>query len=396
MGSSQPEPRFDTVIVRLGGEIGIKAAWTRKLYERRLIGNIKAVLKHYAIQCEALNRKFGRLYLKTSQAQNASQKLARVFGISSVSPALETTSKLGDIIEKSVQIAGSTFRKGSSFAVRCRRVGRHTYTSQDVCREVGRQVLDTYSEHGLRVDLKSPDSALNVEVREDKAYISTEVMRGVGGLPLGAQPRVVCLLKGDVSSPVACWMVMKRGCPILALHFDETPFNDKSTKQALEAAKTLFEWAIGFPRRVYFVSHGPNLAEIEQNSPKKLRRVLSKRLMYRIAERVAEMQHAEGIVTGESFNEPAGEALHLLTLQDKAAKNFPIHRPLIGLDKPEIKDLARKIGMPDVVAPKLKPSEAALKIQVAISSEEVSWAEEKLNIDELVKRSLETIKPFSL
>jgi len=387
---NQPEPEFDTVIIRLGGEIGIKAAWTRKLYERRLIGNIKAVLKHHAIPYEALNRRFGRLYLKTSQAQSASKKLAKVFGISSVSPALETTSKLSDIIDKSVQIAGSTFKKESSFAVRCRRVGRHTYTSQDVCREVGRQVLDAYSERGLRVDLKSPDITLSVEVREDKAYISTEVMQGVGGLPLGAQPKVVCLLNGDINSPVACWMVMKRGCPILLLHFDETPFNNENTNRALKAAETLFEWAIGFPRKVYIVPYGPNLAQIEQNCPKKLRRVLSNRMMYRVAERVAEMEHAEGIVTGESFKEPAGEALHVLSLQDEVAKHLPVYRPLIGLDAYEIDELARKIRTFKISSGRrMKKREKTPKI---IKLKEVKEAEARLNMDEMVEASLKSLR----
>jgi len=387
VGLKQPPNHFDTVIIRLGGEIGIKAAWTRKLYERRLISNIKAVLKHHAIPYEALNRRFGRIYLKTSQAQSASKKLAKVFGISSVSPALETTSKLSDIIDKSVQIVGSTFRKRSSFAVRCRRVGKHNYTSQDVCREVGRRVLDAYSERGLRVDLKRPDVTLSVEVREDKAYISTEVMRGVGGLPLGAQPKVVCLLNGDINSPVACWMVMKRGCPILLLHFDETPFNKESINRALKAAKTLFEWAIGFPRRVYIVPYGPNLAQIEQNCPKKLKRVLSKRIMYRVAERVAEMEHAEGIVTGESFNEPAGEALHVLSLQDEAAKQFPVYRPLIGLYTTEIDELARKIGtFENSSGRRIKKREKIIKLK------EVKEAEARLNMDEMVEASLKSLR----
>jgi len=397
MSFNQAELGFDIVIIRLGGEIGIKAAWTRKMYERRLIGNIKAVLKYYDIPHEALNRRFGRLYLKTSQAQSASQRLARVFGVSSVSPALKTTSKLSDIIDKSVQVAGSTLKKRSSFAVRCRRVGEHTYTSQDVCREVGRHVLDTYSEHGLRVDLKSPDTTLSVEVREDEAYIFTDVMRGVGGLPLGAQPKAVCLLNENIGSAVACWMVMKRGCPILPLHFSEDPaFINEDTDRALKAAKTLFEWAMGFPRKVGIVSHGLNLAQIEQNCPKKLKSVLSKRVMYRVAKRVAEMEHAEGIVTGESINEAAGQALHVLSLQDEAAEPFPVHRPLIGLDAAEIEELARKIGIHDVVVQKVDVSEAPLKTEVAISREEVSQAEENLNIDELVKRSVEAIKTLSL
>jgi len=394
VGFNQPQQLFDTVIIRLGGEIGIKAAWTRKLYERRLISNVKAVLKHYAILYESLNRRFGRLYLKTSQTQSTAPKLAKVFGISSVSPALETTSKLSDILDKSVQTAGSTFKKGSSFAVRCRRVGRHAYTSQDVCREVGRQLLNAYSERKLRVNLKNPDVTLSIEVREEKAYIFTDVTKGVGGLPLGAQPKVVCLLNGDISSPVACWMVMKRGCPILPLHFEETPFNKESTNRALKAAKTLFEWTIGFPTKVYIVSHGSNLAQIEQNCPKKLKHVLSKRMMYRVAEQVAETEHAEGIVTGESFNEQAEKALHALSLQDEAAKHFPVHRPLIGLDATEIDDLARKIGTFEISPmQRMKKRETTPKKSLKIIKlKEVEEVEARLNIEEMMEASLKSLR----
>jgi thiamine biosynthesis protein ThiI len=394
VGFNRSEQRFDTVVIRLGGEIGIKAAWTRKLYERRLIANIKAVLKYHAIPYEALNRRFGRLYLKTSKAQSASEKLMKVFGVSSVSPAIETTSKLSDIIDKSVQIAGSTFKKKSSFAVRCRRVGKHAYTSQDVCREVGRQVLNAYSKQGLRVNLKSPDVTLSIEVREDKAYIFTDALQGVGGLPLGTQPKVVSLLNGDMSLLVACWMVMKRGCPVLPLHFDETPFNNESTNQALKSAKTLFEWTIGFPRNVYIVSHGPNLAQIEQNCQKKLRDVLSKRVMYRVAKRLAEIEHAEGVVTGESLNKPASEALHVLSLQDEAAKHFPVYRPLTGLDASEIDDLARKIGTFELSSgQKMKKSEATREI---IKLKEVKEAELRLNMDEMVEASLKSLRTIYL
>jgi thiamine biosynthesis protein ThiI len=394
VGFNRSEPEFDTVIIRLGGEIGIKAAWTRKLYERRLIANVKAVLKHHDISHEALNRRFGRLYLKTSEAQSASKKLARVFGISSVSPAIETTSKLSDILDKSVNIVDSTFRKRSSFAVRCRRVGKHIYTSQDVCREVGRQLLDAYSERSLRVDLKNPDATLSIEVREDKAYISTEVIRGVGGLPVGTQPKLVSLLSGDISSPVACWMVMKRGCPILPLHFDETPANKKSTNRALKAAKTLFEWSTGFPRKVHIVSHGPNLAQIEPNCPKKLKRVLSKRMMYRVAEQVAEMEHAEGIVTGEFFNKPASKALHVLSLQDEAAKHFPVYRPCLGLDTLEIDELAQKIGAFETSSiRRMKKRETIPKqSEKIIKLKEIKEAEARLNTDEMVEASLNSLR----
>src|SRR3989304_6825026 len=110
------ELRYDTVVVRFGGEIGIKADWTRRLYERRLITNIKAVLREHVISYSAFVRKFGRLYIKTKQAEETAEKLTRDFGISSLSPALETTSDLNDILNVSTRLAASGFKKAKSFA----------------------------------------------------------------------------------------------------------------------------------------------------------------------------------------------------------------------------------------------------------------------------------------
>ncbi|MDH5438796.1 MAG: THUMP domain-containing protein, partial [Candidatus Bathyarchaeota archaeon] len=182
---------FDSVIVRYGGELGIKGAWTRRFYERRLLKNIKSVLKRYEILYNRIIRKHGRLFLKTSLTTESSKKLARVFGVSSLSPALETTSKLDEIVDKSVFLAGLILREENTFAVKCRRVGHHPYTSTDVCREVGRRVLDAFPERCLTVNLKRPDETLGVEVRNDQAFVYSMVVEGAGGLPLGTQPRVV-------------------------------------------------------------------------------------------------------------------------------------------------------------------------------------------------------------
>jgi thiamine biosynthesis protein ThiI len=399
MSPKQQEPQFDTVIIRFGGEIGIKAAWTRKFYERRLASNIKATLKQHATPYETLNRKFGRFYLKTLEAEDASRKLTKVFGVSSVSPALEISSELSDITQDSVRIAGSILKEGSSFAVSCRRVGQHGYTSQDVCREVGRQILLTYAGRRLRVDLKHPETTINVEVRENKAYIYTGVIKGPGGMPLGSQPKVVCLLNGDINSLAACWMVMKRGCPVLLLHFDKSPFENENTTQVFEIAKTLFEWAAGFPRNVYVVSHGSNMKKIDDDCSKELRRILSKRMMYRIAEQLGEKQNAEGIVTGESLNKPAHEALHILRLQDAAVARLPVHRPLIGLDTSEIEELAEKISANEKsLVQKMKKRKTIPKLRVlkGVTLKEVKEAEAKLPVERMVEASLKSLRIITL
>jgi thiamine biosynthesis protein ThiI len=396
LNSSKSELRFDTVIVRFGGEIGIKAAWTRRLYERRLIGNIKAVLKQQGIEHEALNRKFGRLYIRTSDAKETCQALSNVFGVSSVSSATKTTSQLKGIVENSILVAGSALKEKQTFAVRCRRVGSHAYTSQDVCRRVGQAVLEAYANHELHVDLGHPDLTLEVEVREDEAYVFLETMKGPGGLPLGTQPKIVGLLNGDVDSLVACWMVMKRGCPIIPLHFIEHPQDSQNQRRALEAAKTLFKWAPGFPTKAYIVSHETYIAKINKNSTRKLKSVLLRRLTYRVAERLAETWRAEGIVTGDSFPKPAEEKLHLFRLYDEAASCLPIHRPIIGLDATEIEELVERIGISRKLSAGDKRQKVPLVSGGKISLKAVKDAEAKLNVDGMVESTLKSLRTVSL
>jgi len=398
VNSSKSEPRFDAVIVRFGGEIGIKAAWTRRFYERRLISNTKAFLKQKGIVYEALNRKFGRLYIRAADAKKACQALNNVFGVSSVSPAIKTTSQLKDIIENSVLVAISALKEKQTFAVRCRRVGSHAYTSQDVCRHVGRAVLDAYRNQELHVDLGHPDLTLEVEVREDEAYVFAETMKGPGGLPLGTQPKIVGLINGDVNSLVACWMTMKRGCPIIPLHLTEHPQDSQSQRRALEAAEILFKWAPGFPAKARIASLEAFIAEINKSSSstRKLKNVLLRRLTYRVAERLAETWRAEGIVTGDSFPKPAGEKLHLFRLYDEAASCLPIHRPIIGLDAPEIKEVAEKIGISWKLLVEGKRQKTPLVSVGKISLKAVKDAEAKLNVAEMVESSLESLRTVSL
>jgi len=396
----EPESaNFDSVIVRYGGEMGIKRAWTRKMYERRLRDNIKSVLKHYEIPYDNVIRKHGRLFLKTSLAMDASSKLAKVFGVTSLSPALETTSKLSDVVDKSVFLAGLTLREEESFAVRCRRVGRHPYTSTDVCIEVGRQVLNGFPERHLRVNLKNPDVTLGIEIRDDKTFVYSMVVDGAGGLPLGTQPKIVGLLSGRVDSSVACWLVMKRGCPIVPLYFDNAPFTDESTtERTLNVARKLFEWSIGFPQKVYVVPNGPNIKEFkERKHLERLTCILCKRMMYRIAEQIADAVRAEAIVTGEAIEEPASQTLRKLRVLDSAATKYPIHRPLLGFEKTEREQMARKIGTYEASIQTAKGCKAASgKPVTGVKPQEVAEAEKALNIEEIVERSVESLKIVNL
>jgi len=386
--------KFDTVIVRFGGEIGIKSEWTRKSYENLILKNIKKALTFHNINLEEFSRRSGRIYIKTKAPIEISEKLVKVFGISSVSPAIETTSNLEDIEEKSLELAKEKLGENAKFAVRCRRIGSHPYTSMDVCRRVGQIILDELATRKLKVDLENPDVEIQIEIREDKAYVYSEVLHGPGGFPLGSQPKLVCLLSGGIDSPVACWLVMKRGAPITPIYFDNYPFTDETTlKRAVKVAEKLAEWAIGYPMKLYIVPHGPNLIEIREKCPERLTCILCKRMMYRMAEEIARKEKAEGIVTGESIGEQASQTLWNLKVLDEAAKQYPVYRPLIGFDKVETERIAKKIGTYEISIQKAKGCEAVPKRPATRASlKNVIKAEKALDIESMVRSSIKNAK----
>ena len=385
---------YDSVIIRFSGELWLKKPWTRKYYEKRLARNLKQTLKHYEVSYTELVRRHGRFYLKTASAVDAADKLARVFGISSVSPAIETASKLDEVMDKSMFLAGIMLKDGDSFAVKCKRVGKQGYSSADVRNLLGQRVLDEFGEKlGLRVDLGNPDVILGVEVRDDQAFVYSQVIDAVGGMPLGVQPKLVGLFSGGIDSVVGCWLVMKRGSPVVPVYFDNSPFTDETTtERALQVAEVLFSWAVGFPRKVYVVQHGENLKQI-MGTNRKYSCLLCKRMMYRVAERLAEQLRAEGIVTGEAIGEQASQTLTNLRVLDSVVKSYPVHRPLLGFDKEETEAIGRKIGTYRFSSKKAGACTAVpYQPSTKAKLEEVIKAEEKLDIEAMVERSLESIK----
>jgi len=342
----------------------------------------------------------GRLFIKTEKAEEACQKIGRVFGISSLSPALETSSRLDDIVKKSLLLADQRLMNRNTFAVKCRRVGSHLYGSRDVCRLVGQQILEKFGEkYGLKVDLKRPNITFGIDIRDDKAFIFDEMVEGQGGLPLGAQQRLIGLLNGEINSAVACWLVMKRGCPIIPLHFDNMPYTcENMTERVVDHARTLFDWAIGFPRRIYILPNGQNLGEIVDKTPSHLTCLLCKRIMYRITEKVSEMFRAEGIVTGETIGKPKSLTLLDLNMLSQAANQYPVHRPLLGFDRQEIEELATKIGVCPPLTKKRKKicSVASARPKTVTKLGKIIEAEKKLNVEKMIERSMKSLKAITL
>ncbi len=387
------KPMFDTVIVRFGGEIGIKAPFTRRQYERRLNTNIKATLKHHAIPYSALSWTPGRLYIRTNQTEEAAQKLSKVFGISSLSPAITTSSSLDEVLNASKQLARRCFKRRDSFAVRCHRVGKHPYTSQEICAKVGEHVLSSLKTLKLTVNLTNPKRTLQLEIRDKKAYLFTDVIRGTGGLPLGTQPKLVCLLKSDVQSASACWMTMKRGCPQVLLHIEESRTKvRKGAEQPVMTAETLMEWSIGFPARLRIARLSRSVKKALAKYPPELAMLAQKRLMYQIAQRVAEATRAEGIVTGDSFGETPVRDVGFFRILDEVAKGLPVYRPLLGLDNEEITLIANRIGLRKTMMGRAEqPStEAAVKLGI------IKEIEQGLGSEKIVEDAFKSMQIIEL
>ena len=388
------EKVYDTIIIRFSGELWLKKLWTRKYYEKRLAKNLKQTLKHYNISYSRLNRKHGRFYLKTKSTIRATSQLAKVFGISSISPAVETTSEIDDIIKYGLKLAEIALKNGNSFAVRCKRVGKHNFSSSYIQKQLGKKVLDHFDQKlDLRVDLGKPDIILGVEIRDNQAFIFLETFEAVGGMPLGVQPRLVGLFSGGIDSVIGLWLVMKRGCPVIPVYFDNSPFTDiTTTERAIRVAEKLFKWSIGFPKKIYIVQHGENLKQIMETD-RKYSCLLCKRMMYRVAERIADKLHAEGIVTGEAIGEQASQTLTNLRVLNMVVKNYPVHRPLLGFDKQETEKLSRKIGTFEASSKKAAPCTAVpYQPSTKAKLEAIRKAEEKLDIEVMIKRTLESIK----
>ncbi|MCW4005893.1 MAG: tRNA 4-thiouridine(8) synthase ThiI [Candidatus Bathyarchaeota archaeon] len=387
----------DTIIVRFSGEIGIKSEWTRRVYEKQTLQNLKLALKAQDLKPKAVVRMRGRIYLKTSEPEKTAEALSRVFGITSISPAVQTTADLEDITATAIEAAQEAMPKGSTFAVRCHRVGTHPYSSIQVCQILGEKILDSLEERSLKVNLTDPQVTLTVEVREQEAFVYAQTVQGAGGFPLGTQGKNVCLLSGGIDSPVACWLVMKRGSPTVPVYIDNEPYTDaQSREKAVDAARKLQDHAIGYLSKILIVPNGENMKAIHQTGDR-YTCLLCKRLMYRIAQEIATQENAVGIVTGEAIGEQASQTMQNLYVIDQAATLYPIHRPLLGFDKNQTEAVAKKIGTYPVSTRKDAGCNAVpSKPSTQAKLEAVQEAEAKLDINSMVKTAVQNTKTIQL
>ena len=382
----------DIIIVRYD-ELALKSKKVRARFEQVVVKNIKAMLDADGCSYSDVSREMGRIFIHTDDA-SAVESAAKVFGVVSTSPAYTCEPTLESTAKLCAEVADGFIHEGESFGIRARRAGIHDFTSRDIGVACGDAVYNKL-EGKTSVDLTNPDREIFAEVRQKKAYVFTESVKGVGGLPLGTQGKMVVLISGGIDSPVAAWMMMKRGCDIILLHMNNEPFSDESTRErAMECIDILQKWSPQKKFTVYEAPHGDSLLAFLDNCNNRLNCVLCRRMMYRVASKVMELEKAHGIITGASLGQVASQ-----TSQNMLAENYgmeePIYHPLIGMDKLEIINIARKIG---TFEPSTKPATCCLAVpeypSTAAKIEEVVKAEDKISVPALVEASMKNIKKF--
>ncbi len=380
------ERTIDSVLVRYG-EIGIKSDRVRSRYERLLVDNIRKRLTFCAIPYDSITRDFGRIFVQTKDAR-AALATARVFGVVSTSRVHTSVANLDVIASDALELVTPLLTPGKSFGIRARRTGAHDFSSKDIGIVAGRKIVKRLA---APVKLSQPDVQVFIDVRADRAYLYTEIIKGVGGLPLGTQGKIVALVSGGIDSPVAAWLMMRRGCSIIPVFFDCGCYTgDGGAQRAFDCVKALTVWA-QTPLKMAILTHNPSITRFKERCPR-LTCVLCKRMMYRIATTIARHEGAYGIVTGESIGQVASQTSENLLVIDNAG-GVPIYRPLIGMDKTEIIRLARHLGTYELSTRGTSTSCCAAPHHPATNADikEVAQCEGELLINELSDQEAESL-----
>lgn len=338
--SAQMEPRTEAarhlILVRPGAELATKSHRTRQSFRRVLRANVADALDRLGVPYR-LRSQWSRLLVETEAPEEALGVLERVFGVGSLSP-VEVTGAAE--VEEIARVGGAHFAaavRGRTYAVRCKRIGTHPFTSLDVERALG-AVLNAEG----RVDLERPEVTVYVEVNAGRAYLFTERRRAIGGLPAGVQGRAVTLVSGGFDSAVAAWRVMRRGvgmdyvfCNLGGAAYE---------RMVLQVVKVLSEaWAFGQRPRLHVIDFTEPVDQLKAECRPGYWQIVLKRLMYRAGEQVARELRADALVTGEAIGQVSSQTVANLNAIDPAA-DLPVLRPLIGWDKQEIVDEAKRIG----------------------------------------------------
>ena len=338
---------MEKIILLKLGEIALKGL-NRASFENRLMGNLRRRISP-----------FGKFEIRSAQSTLYVRKLAGpddavdrafeaagdVFGVVARSMAAECEKNYGAIRETALSFLAERFTEAATFKVDARRSDkRFPMTTPEIMETLGGDILEKYPH--LRVDVHHPELTCMVEVRDHAAYVHGDQLPGAGGMPVGSAGEALLLLSGGIDSPVAAYMMAKRGLALTAVHFESPPYtSERAREKVLALAKRLERFTGRLP--VWVVPFTEAQLAIRDVCPEEYFTVVMRRLMMRVASLLAEREGLGALITGESLGQVASQTLHAIAVTDKSADR-PVFRPLIGMDKEEIVQLSRRIDTYDL------------------------------------------------
>ena len=387
--------RFHTFLLKYG-EIGIKGK-NRYLFEDALVRQVRYALKDVDGEFQVYKSQ-ARIYVDCEgeyDYDDTVEHLTRVFGLVGICPVVRMEDKGFDELKKDVVAYMDEMYpdKNLTFKVEARRA-RKSYpkTSMEINCDLGEAVLEAFPE--TRVDVHHPDVMLHVEVRNE-IYVYSQIISGAGGMPVGTNGKAMLLLSGGIDSPVAGYMISKRGVGIEATYFHAPPYTSERAKQkVVDLARIVARYS--GPIRLHVVNFTDIQLYIYDQCPHDELTIIMRRYMMRIAEHFAKEDGCLGLITGESIGQVASQTMQSLAATNDAC-TMPVYRPVIGFDKQDIVDISEKIGTYET---SIQPFEDCCTIFVAKhpvtkpNIEVIRRSEERLNekIDEPMKQAIETVE----
>ena len=375
-------------------EIGIKGR-NRYLFEDALVHQIRFALK----KCEGkflVHKNQGRIYVDAEgefDYEETVERLKNVFGISGICPVLYVEDEGFDkLCDRVVRYVGEVYPdEDKSFKVHARRARKdYPKESMEINADLGEAILKAYPK--MRVDVHEPEVLLSVEIRE-KIYIYSETIPGPGGMPVGTGGKAMLLLSGGIDSPVAGYMIAKRGVKLDAVYFHAPPYTSERAKQKVVDLARIVSAYTG-PIWLHVIDFTAIQLYIYEKCPHEELTIIMRRYMMRIAEHIAKETGCLGLITGESIGQVASQTMSSLISTNEVC-TLPVYRPLIAFDKQDIVEISEKIGTYET---SILPYEDCCTIFVAKhpvtkpNLKVIARSEEKLGgrIDEMVKTALET------
>ncbi|MFA5340706.1 MAG: tRNA uracil 4-sulfurtransferase ThiI [Clostridia bacterium] len=381
------------------GELMLKGD-NRIFFENKLRNNIKTVLK--SICTYEFTQESGRYYIVIKDSSYTEKEIAimlcKVFGIVAVSIAYRIDSNEQYLYEFLTTICKQAYNESpfESFRVTTKRADKDFYMqSTDVSKKAGGVILSAIPE--IKVDLHNPQIIFNIEIRKKHMYIYYEELKANGGMPVGSSGKALLMLSGGIDSPVAGYMMAKRGLMLETVYFHSEPYtSEKAKEKVIDLAKIIKPYTL--LEKLHIVHFTKPQLEIYEKCPHDELTIIMRRVMMYITNEIAKKTGCLGIITGESLGQVASQTIESLTVTDEASELL-VFRPLIGMDKNEIIEIARKI---DTFETSILPYEDCCTIFVARHPKtkpilnRIKESEKVLNIDEIVKNCIENLEVVSI